>query len=110
VTRRPRDRRRGYRFALLTDARRRPLVYADAVSVIPAHPGGSIGLAGAAFAPGVLEQMARGLPTVRIHSGRRLRLMLHGVRISFHAGEQPHPEGGWHVQAAIGTYQTLEVP
>ena len=85
-------------------------MYVDALSVIPAYPGGSVGLAGAAFAPGVLEEMGRGLPTVRIHSSSRLRLVLHGVRVSFHAGEQPHPEGGWHVQAAIGTFQSLEVP
>ena len=106
---RPRFRRRGYRFALLTDARRRPLAYADAVSVIPAYPGGSVGLSGAAFAPGVLERLSRGLPTVHIHSSNRLRLVLHGLRVSFHAGEQPQPEGGWHVLAAIGTYQRLEI-
>lgn len=103
-------RQRGYRHALLTDSRRRPLAYADTVSVIPSHPGGSVGLAGAAFAPGVLERMSRGFPTVCIHSRNRLRLILHGVRVSFHAGEQPEPEGGWHVQAAVGTYRTLDAP
>lgn len=66
-------------------------------------------MSGAAFAPGVLEQLSRGLPTVHIHSSNRLRLVLHGLRVSFHAGEQPHPEGGWHVLAAIGTYQRLEI-
>jgi hypothetical protein len=57
----------------------------------------------------VLEALSRGVPTVLIHTGNRLRLVLHGVRVSFHAGEQPHPEGGWHVQAAIGTYQRLKI-
>jgi len=103
-------RRRGYRHAVLTDVRERPLVYADAVSIIPSHPGGTVGLAGAAFAPGVLEQLGDGFPTVRVHSGRRLRLILRGVRLSFHAGEQRHPEGGWHVQAAVGTFRTLVSP
>jgi hypothetical protein len=103
-------RRRGYRHAVLTDARARPLVYADTVSIIPSHPGGSVGLAGAAFAPGVLERLSEGIPTLCIRSGHRLRLVLHGVRVSFHAGEQRQPEGGWHVQAAVGTYRTLRAP
>ena len=103
-----RVRRRGYRHAVLTDARARPLVYADTVSIIPSHPGGTVGLAGATFAPGVLEQLSRELPTVCVHSGYRLRLILRGVRLSFHAGEQQQPEGGWHVQAAVGTYRNLD--
>jgi len=103
-------RRRGYRHAVLTDARERPLVYADTVSIIPAHPGGSVGLAGAAFAPGVLEELSHGLPTLCVHSAHRLRLILRGVRLSFHAGEQRQPEGGWHVQAAVGTYRNLDAP
>ena len=101
-------RRRGYRYAVLTDARERPLVYADTVSIIPSYPGGSVGLAGAAFAPGVLEQLGHGFPTVCVHSGQRLRLILRGVRLSFHAGEQRQPEGGWHVQAAVGTFRSLD--
>jgi hypothetical protein len=108
--REPIMRRRGYRHAVLTDARRRPLVYADTVAVIPSHPGGTVGLAGAAFAPGVLEQLSRGFPTLCVHSSRRLRLILRGVRLSFHAGEVPQPEGGWQVQAAVGTYRTLRAP
>jgi len=105
-----RIRRRGYRHAVLTDARERPLVYADTVSIIPSYPGGSVGLAGAAFAPGVLEQLSHGLPTICVHSGHRLRLIIRGVRLSFHAGEQRQPEGGWHVQAAVGTYRNLGAP
>jgi hypothetical protein len=108
--REPLARRRGYRDAVLTDARRRPLVYADTVAVIPSRPGGTVGLAGAAFAPGVLEQLSHGLPTLCVHSSRRLRLILRGVRLSFHAGELPQPEGGWQVQAAVGTYRTLDAP
>lgn len=108
--REPAVRRRGYRRAVLTDARARPLVYADMVSIIPSQPGGGVGLAGATFAPGVLEQLGRGLPTLRVLSGSRIRLILRGVRLSFHAGEQRRPEGGWHVQAAVGTYKALRVP
>jgi hypothetical protein len=66
-------------------------------------------LSGVAFAPGVLERLSRGLPTVHVRSSSRLRLVLQGLRISFHAGEQLQPEGGWHVQAAIGTYQRLTI-
>lgn len=95
---------------MLTDARNRPLVYADVLSIIPAPAGGGLGLSGAMFAPGILERFARSVPIVRVHTTHRLRLVLRGVRISFHAGEQPAPEGGWHVEAAVGTFQALQVP
>lgn len=95
---------------MLTDARDRPLAYADALSVVPGPSGGGVGLSGAMFAPGVLERFARRVSIVRVYSAHRLRLVLRGLRISFHAGEQPAPEGGWHVQAAVGTFRTLEGP
>ncbi len=95
---------------MLTDARGRPLIYADRVAIIPSGRGGSVGLAGITFAPGILERLGQRFPTIQVRSGNRPRIVLHGLQLSFHAGEQRQPEGGWHVQAAVGTYRLLDAP
>lgn len=99
---------RGYRHAALTDASGRVLAYIDRVAIHPvASGGGTIGLGGIAFAPGALERLAgRGIRAGVVSRGVR-RVELHGLRLSFHAGEQRAPEGGWHCEAAIGTFRTM---
>lgn len=99
---------RGYRHAALTDASGRVLAYVDRLAIHPAPSGGgTIGLGGIAFAPGAMERLTgRGIRAVIVSRGVR-RADLQGLRLSFHAGEQRAPEGGWYCEAAIGTFRTL---
>lgn len=101
-------RPRGYRSAVITDARGRTLLYADRCAVHPVPSGGgTVGLGGVTFAPGVLERLGRRVPRVRVVSRGTPRVDLLGFRLTFHAGEQRTPEGGWSCEAAVGTFRSL---
>lgn len=99
----------GYRNAVLTDPQGRILAYVERLALHPsASGGGSVGLGGATFAPAVLERLGRGkIPRVVVRSRGVRRVELHGLRLSFHTGESPMPEGGWCCEAAVGTYKRL---
>jgi len=96
----------GYRNAALTDASGRILAYVDRLAIHHSPSGGgAVGLGGIAFAPGALERLGgRGILARVISRGVR-RLDLIGLRLSFHAGEQASPDGGWHCEAAVGTFR-----
>lgn len=99
----------GYRTVVLTDLRGKTLVYVDRLALHPAPSGGgSIGLGGVTFAPSVLERLGkRGIPRVRVVVRGIPRLELSSLRLSFHAGEQAAPEGGWYCEAAVGTFRRM---
>lgn len=98
----------GYRPAALTDASGRVLAYVDRLAIHPAPSGGgAVGLGGIAFAPGALERLSgRGIRAGIVSRGLR-RVTLQGLRLTFHAGEQRAPDGGWHCEAAVGTFRSL---
>ena len=98
----------GYHNAVLTDTSGRILAYVDRLAIHPSPSGGgAVGLGGIAFAPGALERLGgRGIHARVVSRGVR-RLDLIGLRLSFHAGEQRAPEGGWHCEAAVGTFRRL---
>lgn len=97
-----------YRQAALTDASGRILAYVDRLAIHPAPSGGgTVGMGGIAFAPRALERLSgRGIRAGILSRGVR-RATLQGLRLSLHAGEQRSPDGGWHCEAAIGTFRTL---
>jgi len=60
------------------------------------------------LAPSVLERLGkRGIPRVRVVARGIPRLEITGLRLTFHAGEQPTPEGGWYCEAAVGTFRHM---
>lgn len=104
-------RPRGYRSAVITDARGRTLLYADRCAIHPAPSGGgAVGLGGVTFAPGVLERLTRRLPRARVVSRGTPCVELFGLRVAFHAGARRLPEGGWSCDAAVGTCRRVLLP
>ena len=96
----------GYRNAALTDASGRILAYVDRLAIHHSPSGGgAVGLGGIAFAPGSLERLGGLGILARVISRGVRRLDLIGLRLSFHAGEQASPDGGWHCEAAVGTFR-----
>jgi hypothetical protein len=105
----PTHRSLGYRDAVLTDFRGKTLVYVDRLALHPTPSGGgSVGLGGVTFAPSILERLGRrGISRIRVVARGISRLEITGLRLSFHAGEQATPEGGWYCEAAVGTFRRM---
>lgn len=99
----------GYRDAVLTDFRGKPLAYVDRLAIHPTPSGrGTAGLGGVTFAPSVFERLGnRGIPRVRVVVRGIPRLEISGLRLSFHSGRRATPEGGRHCEAAVGSFRQI---
>lgn|GEM_PF-1802444 len=98
----------GYHNATLIDNSGRIIAYVERLAIHPVPSGGgAVGLGGITFAPGALERLGGRAIVVVVRSRGTVRLRLDGLRLSFHAGESRIPEGGWHCEAAVGTYRRL---
>ncbi len=95
----------GYRDVTLLDRRGRVLAYADTLAV---H-GATIGLTRATFAPKSLIRLAAGRTQVTVTSAGRPVLVLKGLRLIMHTGEEG-PDGSWVCEAAVGTCSAAEQP